>query len=97
MPKDNEGQGPKQFNIQIDRAHYVVTEQHLTGSQLRSVPPTAIPNDRDLFEVVPGQADKKIADSDLVELRNGKRFFTAPAHINPGAEQEGSELRDGAS
>jgi hypothetical protein len=70
--------GPKQFHIQIDRAGYEVEEASLTGVQLRALPPGGIGPDRDLFEVVPGGSDKK------VELRNGLRFFTAPAQINPG-------------
>jgi hypothetical protein len=76
---------PHKFNIQIDRAHYEVTKSQMTGLELRQVPPTPIGPDRDLFEVVPGGTDVKIADTDIVEIRNGKRFFTAPAQINPGS------------
>lgn len=78
---------PKVFHIQIDRAHFDVTEDEMTGAQLRQLPAPPIGPDRDLFEVVPGESDRKIEDSDIVEIRNGKRFFTAPSHINPGAEQ----------
>ena len=73
------------FRIQIDRAHYEVHQHEMTGEQLRHVPPTPIAPDRDLFEVVPGEPDRKISDTDVVKISNGKRFFTAPAHINPGA------------
>jgi hypothetical protein len=76
--------GPKGFQIQIDRVHYTVTKDHLTGAELRAVPEKAIGPDRDLFEVVPGGTDKKIGNADVVEIRNGLRFFTAPAQINPG-------------
>jgi len=75
---------PHQFQIQIDRVHYTVTQQQMTGAELRHVPPTPIGSDRDLFEVVPGGPDRKIGDTDDVEIHNGKRFFTAPAQINPG-------------
>lgn len=75
---------PKGFHIQIDRVHYTVFNEKMTGAELRKVPPTPIGPDRDLFEVVPGSPDRKIGDSDIVDIRNGKRFFTAPAHINPG-------------
>lgn len=75
---------PTKFQIQIDRVHYTVTQEFMTGAELRRVPPTPIPSDRDLFEVVPGAPDRKIADTDIVEIRDGERFFTAPAHINPG-------------
>jgi Multiubiquitin len=74
----------RKFNIQIDREHYVVHQAEMTGSELRAVPPADIPADRDLFEVVPGHPDRKIENNDIVEIRNGLRFFTAPATINPG-------------
>jgi Multiubiquitin len=82
MP-DKPDKEPK-FEIQIDRVHYTVHKSHMTGAELRQVPKPPIGADRDLFEVVPGHADRKIGDSDSVEITNGKRFFTAPAHINPG-------------
>jgi hypothetical protein len=74
------------FEIQIDRTHYTVTMKHMTGLQLRHVPTTPIGSDRDLFEVVPGGSDRKIGDEQVVEIRNGLRFFTAPAQINPGGK-----------
>lgn len=77
----------KKFQIQIDRIHYTVTQEFMTGAELRRVPPTPIPSDRDLFEVVPGGPDRKIGDNDTVEIRDGERFFTVPAHINPGLFQ----------
>lgn len=89
-PGPGGGGGPghgdhQKFEIQIDRAKYEVSKSIMTGAELRRVPPDGIPADRDLFEVVPGAPDKKITDTDRVEIRNGKRFFTAPGQINPGA------------
>ena len=88
---DNHEDGPgtheekgHHIEIQIDRIHYKVDATSMTGTQLREVPPAPIPLDRDLFLVVPGGADQKIGDADVVELRNGARFFTAPGQINPG-------------
>jgi hypothetical protein len=78
------GHHPREFRIQIDRTHYTVTQEHMTGAQLRQVPSPPIGPDRDLWEVVPGGPDRKIGDAETVEIRNGKRFFTAPAQINPG-------------
>ena len=75
-----------EFRIQIDRIHYVVTKPVMTGLELRAVPEPDIEAERDLFEVIPGQPDRKVADADVVEIRNGKRFFTAPGHINPGTD-----------
>jgi hypothetical protein len=89
MSSENNEQHDKpeqhEFKIQIDRVHYTVTQSRMTGLELRNVPPTPIPADRDLFEVVPGHPDKKLADTDTVEIANGKRFFTAPGTINPGS------------
>lgn len=75
---------PKVFHIQIDRAHYDVSDSKMTGAQIRKIPPTPVPPERDLFEVVPGHPDRKIELDDIVEIRNGLRFFTAPGTINPG-------------
>jgi hypothetical protein len=83
-PGDEHHPEHHEFHIQIDRVHYTVTQRHMTGEQLRHVPPTPIGPDRDLFEVVPGGTDRKIANDEVVEIRDGKRFFTAPAQINPG-------------
>jgi len=79
---------PQQFQIQIDRVHYTVTKNQLTGAELRQLPPTPVSNDRDLFQVVPGGQDLRIGDTEVVEMRNGVRFFTAPSQINPGAHLE---------
>lgn len=85
MPDETAGpHGPERITIQIDRVHYEVDVKQMTGEQLRHLPQPPIGPDRDLFEVVPGHSDRKIGDDEEVELRNGTRFFTAPAHINPG-------------
>ena len=76
---------PEKFQIQIDRVHYTVTQPTMTGAELRQLPSPPIGPDRDLFEVVPSGSDQKITDDEVVEMKNGKRFFTAPAQINPGA------------
>ena len=75
---------PKHYNIQIDRVHYTVTAESMTGAELRGLPDPDIAPDRDLFEVVPAEPDRKLELTTNVEIENGKRFFTAPAHINPG-------------
>jgi hypothetical protein len=85
------------YEIQIDRDHYKVTEKHMTGLQLRHVPSPPIGPDRDLFEVVPGGSDRKIGNEEVVEMRNGLRFFTAPAQINPGSGGQVRELRHAAA
>ena len=72
------------FNIKIDREHFEVTKEVMTGAELRALPNPPIGSGFDLFEVVPGGTDRKLADTDTVEIKNGMRFFTAPAQINPG-------------
>ena len=81
----------KGFHIQIDRTHYEVFDEKLTGAELRRVPPTPIPSERDLFQIVPGHTDRKIKDDDTVEIHDGLRFFTAPNTINPGVNLAGTE------
>ena len=83
-PDEDPGHKPDKFQIQIDRVHYEVHQESMTGQQLREVPPAPIGEDRDLFEVVPGHSDLKIELTTVVQIQNGKRFFTAPATINPG-------------
>jgi hypothetical protein len=78
------GQPGHEFHIQIDREHFTVHQQALTGAQLRQLPAPPIGPDRDLFEVVPGHPDRKIENDEPVEMHDGLRFFTAPAQINPG-------------
>jgi hypothetical protein len=73
------------FRIQIDRAHYTVHQEQMTGEQIRHVPASSIPPNRDLYEVRPGETDVLIGNDDVVRIRDGLRFFTAPHHINPGA------------
>ena len=79
---------PHKFEIQIDRVHFKVTQEQMTGAELRRLPQPSIGPERDLFEVVPGGSDRKIEDTHAVEMRNGLRFFTAPGKINPGARKE---------
>jgi len=71
-------------HIKIDRSEFKVAQAALTGAQLRALPNPDIGAERDLFEVVPGGSDRKIELTEVVKMRDGLRFFTAPAQINPG-------------
>lgn len=71
-------------HIKIDRSAFKVAQAALTGAQLRALPNPDVGADRDLFEVVPGGSDRKIELTEVVKMRDGLRFFTAPAQINPG-------------
>lgn len=83
--ESDHGRPERRFEIQIDREHFEVEQPTLTGAQLRHLPKPPIGADRDLYEVRPGEEDLLIQEGQAVEMRNGLRFFTAPAHINPGA------------
>ena len=74
----------KPFDIQIDREHYQIDVEKISGAVVRQVPPTPIPADRDIFQVVPGHDDQRIKDDDWVQVYDGLRFFTVPSTINPG-------------
>ena len=83
-PKDRLG-----HTIRIDRTQYEWLGEKITGTQLRRLPPTPIPSNRDLFQVIPGHPDRKVKDDDTIEVHAGLRFFTAPNTINPGANRAG--------
>lgn len=74
----------KTYKIRIDRADYETTAAFLIGAQLRELAEPNIGPERDLWLVVPGDQDRKIADDESVEMKHGLRLFTAPGQINPG-------------
>ena len=86
---DKDSPGHKVFTIRIDRKEYEWPDEKINGAQLRHLPPTPIPPDRDLFQVVPGHPDLKIKDDDTIEVHDGLRFFSAPNTINPGSSRVG--------
>jgi hypothetical protein len=75
---------PTKVLIHIDRHEYHVAADQMTGTQLRAVPPAPIGSERDLWLEVPGAHDELVANDELVVLKNGMHFFTAPATITPG-------------
>ena len=83
----------KVFTIQIDRVQYELSENRLTGVDLRNLPTPPIPPERDLFEIIPGHPDRKVEDGDRILIRDGLRFFTAPNTINPGSNLAGWRRR----
>jgi hypothetical protein len=75
--------GPHQrYVIHIDRQQYRVAGETVTGEALRALPP--VPDSRDLFQKVPGGLDILIAAGDVVRLKDGLHFFTAPRNVTPG-------------
>ncbi len=74
----------KQATIHIDKKTYKVTEDGLTGAQLRALPDPAISSEYQLKLQVPGSDDITVEDDQVVELKNGMHFFSIPKNINPG-------------
>jgi hypothetical protein len=81
---DEVGHEPEHPKIFIDRKEFRAHSDEMTGEQIRHLPNPPIGPDRDLWLDVPGGHDKLIGNNEVVELRNGMHFFTAPATINPG-------------
>lgn len=79
----------KTFEIQIDRVQYGLKGNRVTGADIRRLPEPPIPPARDLFEIIPGHPDRKVADDDRILITDGLRFFTAPNTINPGINLAG--------
>ncbi|MCC7002034.1 MAG: multiubiquitin domain-containing protein [Gemmatimonadaceae bacterium] len=75
---------PHSFNIKIDREHYKVEAEELTGAAIRATANPPIGGGHDLFLVVPGGTDRKVGDEEVIKLKDGMRFFSAPSQINPG-------------
>ena len=75
----------KSFSIHIDRALFKVEQETITGAELRSLPTPPVSASRDLFRIVPGGLDVLVDDADVVELKEGLHFITAPRDVTPGA------------
>jgi len=82
------------ITIRIDRVEYEVFERKMTGAQLRVVPSPDVAADRHLWLDVPDKRDVKVQDEDIIRLRDGIRFFTAPGRINPGQVDSWTEEPD---
>jgi hypothetical protein len=84
--KTKDEKKPKTYNIKIDRDHFKVTEESLTGAQLRALPDPDLGDDVDLYlEGRGGEDDRLIADDETVQMKDGLHFFSAARTINPGA------------
>ena len=74
-----------EIHIIIDKKPYTAPKPVMTGTELRALAHPVIGPQRDLFLVVPGHDDEKIANDQPVALKSGMHFYSAPATINPGA------------
>ncbi|HEV2013030.1 MAG TPA: hypothetical protein VGR77_03975 [Candidatus Dormibacteraeota bacterium] len=65
--------------IHIDNKDYQVRCDSMTGAQLRSLPPTPIQPELDLYEGA-SLGDVLIENEVVYSLKNGMDFFTAPSY-----------------
>jgi hypothetical protein len=70
------------IKIQIDKKIYDAPKETMTGAELKTL--GQVKTDRDLFEKIPGKDDLLIRDADIVHLKNGDQFYSAPSSLNPG-------------
>jgi hypothetical protein len=83
---DNTRTGEREFTIHIDRAAFRVDSASMTGSQLRNLPTPPIGPEFDLWLDAEEGPDILVADTQVIALKDGMHFFTAPAIINPGSD-----------
>jgi len=69
--------------IHIDKKQYRAPKEEMTGAELRAL--AGITDKYDLWKKVPGGDDIKIGRDEVVVLKNGDHFYTAPSTLNPGA------------
>lgn len=86
ISKDNEGGGQDHpVTISIDKDHFKVSEDEMSGANLRSLPNPDVPADRDLWLEVHGPEDDiLVKPTKVIHLKAGMHFYTAPSTINPG-------------
>jgi hypothetical protein len=74
--------------FRINWVHYPVTKTKMTGAELRRVPSDHIQQSHDLWLICPGYPDRKISDTETVEIGNGVRLFSVPSVINQGSPEK---------
>lgn len=76
---------PATMIIRINRTDYTIPyADRVTGEYLRNVPDPPVSHIFDLWRVVPGRDDLKVADTDSFPLTGGMRFYTVPSVITAG-------------
>ncbi len=81
-----DGAHPHHVNIEIDGKWAVSENISVTGSQLRRLAAPPLTAEWDLYRVVGGAPDEKIADDEEVTLTEKAEFYSVPALITPGAK-----------
>lgn len=78
---DREG-ADRKVSLIFDKKQYFYPSATATGAELRAL--VGLAGEYELLQIVPGGQDLVIEDSQVVELKNGMRFFSAPRNIAPG-------------
>ena len=75
--KEKDEKGKKKYTIFVNDNQYKVSEDTLTGAQIKAL--DDVPPANTLFLEVPGlDPDKKIDDAEEISLRSGLRFYDLP-------------------
>jgi hypothetical protein len=70
------------IKIHIDKKLCDAPKETMSGAELKTL--GGVKSDRDLFKTIPGKDDLLVKDADLVTLKPGDHFYSAPSSLNPG-------------
>jgi hypothetical protein len=68
--------------IHIDNTLHKAPKNPMTGRELKQLGSVAA--NYDLWKKVPGKDDFRIGDGDVIDLKPGDHFYSAPGSLNPG-------------
>lgn len=75
----------EQFDIHIDRKPYLISQEEMTGAELRQL--ADLPESVDVYREEEGDIeDELVKDHDVVRLRPGMHFYSTPSNITPGRD-----------
>lgn len=76
---------PKFVEITIDQDTFKVPKDEITAEELRALPEPDIGPDRDVYLEGKGHhEDDLVEPHEVIKIKKGQHFFTAPATITPG-------------
>jgi len=85
QPAKPESKPDDKISIHIDKQQVFAPKEKMTGRELRHLVTPPIGADRDLYLQVSGRGqDQLIGDDQVVELKSGMHFYSAPRTVNPG-------------
>lgn len=75
----------RKVTIELDRAKFRVPAGTITETELRNLPAPPVAENREILREDDHDEDQPLGPNEIVEIKEGDRFFTAPRRINPGA------------